>query len=107
MLEVPCCESIVQMPAGLPRLPLAPRRKLAAMHALLCQLKQKLQELPETPERSCHDSTERSDSTAVGMCTVYLDGQREIANMAVQVLEKLSSQYFVPLRYCASAFVDP
>ncbi len=73
-------------PALYPRLPMPPAQKLVALHSLLTELEQKLRQLPEDFVAS-ELQTEKSElnRNAAYMANVYLQGQREIAELSIKV----------------------
>ena len=73
-------------PALYPRLPMAPAQKLAALHSLLTELEQKLRQLPEDFMASkLQTGKSELNRNAAYMAKVYLQGQREIAELSIKV----------------------
>lgn len=87
-IEVADYASTPQLNSALyPRFSLAPASKLEALKALLGQLQPKLEGLPVEPviPTSQRSNTELTNNASY-MAQIYLQGQREITHLSIQVI---------------------
>lgn len=69
-----------------PKLPMPPAQKLKALQSLLCQLQQKLKQMPPDPVCSGTQALEAElPKDASYMARIYLKNQKEIAHASIKV----------------------
>lgn len=75
-----------QQDAAPPKLPMPPAQKLKALQSLLCQLQQKLKQMPQDPVCSHIEALEADlPKDASYMARIYLKNQKEIAQSSIKV----------------------